>query len=68
MSKKKKPSFWKYLSDGPFSHPEPGQPKPNLFFRILKTIILSPIYLLIFIILIICSIFTGLGTKPEDDK
>lgn len=68
MSKKKKPSFWEYLGDGPFSQSKPGQPKPNLFFRILKTIILSPIYLLMFIIIVICSIFTGLGTKPEDDK
>lgn len=68
MSKKKKPSFWEYLGDGPFSQPKPGQPKPNLFFRILKTIILSPIYLLFFIIAVVCSIFTGLGTKSEDDK
>lgn len=65
---KKKNSFWKYLGDGPFSQPKPGEPKQNLFFRILKTIILSPIYLLLFIVLIICSIFTGFGTKPEDDK
>ena len=68
MSKKKKPSFWEYLGDGPFSKTKPGQPKPNLFFRILKTIILSPVYLLLFIIVAVCSIFTGPGAKSEDDK